>query len=255
LLVSWCAGGRRGIACNDEDQGRSRRPGAEDRGWSHKSVLGDRAVERSGDTVCGLHLARGDEERGFLGGASKPRSTICEWFVLKTTRMVSSGLASKPVVTVFAGLPSKSVVTVFAGLTSKPVATVFSSLSSKLVATVSPDLASKSVVGFLVEPQNQGGGGFLGLDHRTGSSGLVVYASKSPRRFLGLGLKTKQASVCQLCRKTDGGRSTQDTRRDLAAFGMEASLARVFQSGLKAGGGATASGARDTITEVASEAS
>jgi hypothetical protein len=25
-------------------------------------VLGGRAVERSGDTVCGLHLARGDEE-------------------------------------------------------------------------------------------------------------------------------------------------------------------------------------------------
>jgi hypothetical protein len=30
-------------------------------------VLGGRAVERSGGTVCGLHLARGDEERGFLG--------------------------------------------------------------------------------------------------------------------------------------------------------------------------------------------
>jgi hypothetical protein len=30
-------------------------------------VLGGRAVERSGDAVCGLHLARGDLERGFLG--------------------------------------------------------------------------------------------------------------------------------------------------------------------------------------------
>jgi hypothetical protein len=30
-------------------------------------VLGGRAVERSGGVVCGLHLARGDEERGFLG--------------------------------------------------------------------------------------------------------------------------------------------------------------------------------------------
>jgi hypothetical protein len=29
-------------------------------------VLGGRAVERSGDAVCGLHLARGDLERGFL---------------------------------------------------------------------------------------------------------------------------------------------------------------------------------------------
>jgi hypothetical protein len=32
-------------------------------GW----VLGDRAIERSGDIVCGLHRAREDEERGFLG--------------------------------------------------------------------------------------------------------------------------------------------------------------------------------------------
>jgi hypothetical protein len=49
------------------------------------------------------------------------------------------------------------------------VATVFSSLASKLVATVSPDLASKSVVGILLQPQNQGGGGFPGLGLKTGS--------------------------------------------------------------------------------------
>jgi hypothetical protein len=36
---------------------------------------------------------------------------------------------------------------------------------------------------------------------------------------------------------------------------VEASLARVFQSGLKTGGGAMAGGARGTIVEVASEAS
>jgi hypothetical protein len=30
-------------------------------------VLGGRAVDRSGGTVCGLHRARGDNERGFLG--------------------------------------------------------------------------------------------------------------------------------------------------------------------------------------------
>jgi hypothetical protein len=29
-------------------------------------VLGGRAIERSGDAVCDLHHARGDEERGFL---------------------------------------------------------------------------------------------------------------------------------------------------------------------------------------------
>jgi hypothetical protein len=59
-------------------------------------------------------------------------------------------------------------------LTSKPVTTVFSGLASKLVATVSPDLASNLVVGFLVEPQNQGGGGFSGLGLKTDSSGLLI---------------------------------------------------------------------------------
>jgi hypothetical protein len=96
---------------------------------------------------------------------------ICQWFVLKTTR------------------------------------TVFSSSTSKLVATVSPSLASKLAVSFLVEPQNQGGGGFHGLGLKIGSSGLVIWASKSPRQFLGLCLKTKQASVCRVRHKTDGGRS------------------------------------------------
>jgi hypothetical protein len=75
-------------------------------------------------------------------------------------------------------------------LASKPAATVFASLASKLVATVFPGLASKPMVDFLVEPQNQGGRGFLSLGLKIGSSGLVIWASKSPRRFLGLGLKT-----------------------------------------------------------------
>jgi hypothetical protein len=35
LLISWCAGDMCGMTCSDEDRGRSRRPGAEDRGWSH----------------------------------------------------------------------------------------------------------------------------------------------------------------------------------------------------------------------------
>jgi hypothetical protein len=48
------------------------------------------------------------------------------------------------------------------------------SLASKLVTTVSPGLASKPAIGFLVEPQNQGGGGFLSLDLKTGSSDLVI---------------------------------------------------------------------------------
>jgi hypothetical protein len=42
------------------------------------------------------------------------------------------------------------------------------------VAMISSGLALKLVVSFLVEPQNQGGGGFPGLGLKTGSSGLVI---------------------------------------------------------------------------------
>jgi hypothetical protein len=54
------------MAYNVDDRGRSRRPGAEDREWSHKSGPRGRGIGRSGDTVCGLHRARGDEKREFL---------------------------------------------------------------------------------------------------------------------------------------------------------------------------------------------
>jgi hypothetical protein len=30
-------------------------------------VLNGRAIERSGEAMCGMYRARGDEERGFLG--------------------------------------------------------------------------------------------------------------------------------------------------------------------------------------------
>jgi hypothetical protein len=118
---------------------------------------------------------------------------VCQWFGFKTIR------------------------TVFTGLVSKPVATVFSGLASKSVVTVSPDLASKLVVGFLVEPKNQDGRGFSGLDLKISSYGLVICVSKSPRWFLGLGLKTKQATVCRLRHKTDGTAMTWDMHRDIAA--------------------------------------
>jgi hypothetical protein len=94
--------------------------------------------------------------------------------------------------------------------------TVFSSLASKVVATVSLGLASKPAVGFLVESQNQGDGGFPGLGLKTDSFGLLIWASKSLRHFLGLSLKTNRTLVCRLHHKTDGGRSAWDTRQDLA---------------------------------------
>jgi hypothetical protein len=97
LLVSWCAGGRCDMAGNDEDYGKSRRPGAEDRGWSSTvQVLGGRMIVRLGDAVYGLHRAQGDKKRRFLGLASKPRSTV------------SPSLASKPVASGFPVWASKS---------------------------------------------------------------------------------------------------------------------------------------------------
>jgi hypothetical protein len=52
---------------SDEGLGKSRRPGAEDRGWSSIGrILGGQTIGRSSDATCGLHHAHGDEERGFL---------------------------------------------------------------------------------------------------------------------------------------------------------------------------------------------
>jgi hypothetical protein len=70
---------------SDEDRDKSRQPGIEDRGCSSTGQeVGGWTVERSGDAVCDLYHAQGDEERGFLGLTSKPRSTVCLWFGLKT---------------------------------------------------------------------------------------------------------------------------------------------------------------------------
>jgi hypothetical protein len=73
---------------SDVDRVRSRRLGAEGRGWSSTGqVLGGQTIERLGDALCSLHHVLGDVERRFLSLASKPRS------------MVSPSLASKPMVT------------------------------------------------------------------------------------------------------------------------------------------------------------
>jgi hypothetical protein len=100
-------------------------------------------------------------------------------------------------VTISSGLASKPAVTVFAGLASKPVAMVFSSLASKLVATVSPGLATKPAVGFLVEPQNQGSGGFFGLGLKTDSFGMVIWALKpSGFQFVSCAIKSMEGGRC-----------------------------------------------------------
>jgi hypothetical protein len=58
---------------------------------------------------------------------------------------------------------------------------------------------------------------FPGLGLKTGSCGLEIWFTKSPRWFLGLGFKTKWEEVCRLRHKTNGRMKTaRDTRRDLA---------------------------------------
>jgi hypothetical protein len=59
--------------------------------------------------------------------------------------------------------------------------------------------------------------GFSSLDLKTSIYGLVICASKSPRYFLDLFLKTKRTTVYQLHHKTDGRiKTTWGTYRDLA---------------------------------------
>jgi hypothetical protein len=145
---------------------------------------------------------------------------------------------------VFAGLASKPVAMVSCGLASKPTATVFSSLASKLVATVSPGLASKSTVDFLVEPQNQGGGGFPGL----GLKITVTVSWFGPQNHAGFGLSVAPQNRL---REISAGHAS----RSSGLIYVKASLARVFQSSLKTGRGAMMGGARGTIAEIASEAS
>jgi hypothetical protein len=68
LLVSWCIDNRCDMAGSNEDLGRSRRPGAKDQGWSSIGrVLSGRTIGKSGDVVCDLYRAQGNEERRFLG--------------------------------------------------------------------------------------------------------------------------------------------------------------------------------------------
>jgi hypothetical protein len=75
------------------------------------------------------------------------------------------------------------------------------------------------------------GGGIPYLGLKIDSYGLVILTSKSSRRFLGLGLKTKRATVCQLRHNTDGRmKMTRGTRRDLAACFTWKQVRLVFPS-------------------------
>jgi hypothetical protein len=66
--TAWQAAMRIMIGVGDLVQ----RTGDDRTGW----ILGGRTIEMSGDAMCGLHGARGDEEH---------ESTVCQWFDVKTT--------------------------------------------------------------------------------------------------------------------------------------------------------------------------
>jgi hypothetical protein len=156
----------------------------------------------------------------------------------------------------------------------------------KPMTTVSSCLTSKPARRFsLVWPQNQWrrfspvwhqtgsdcffrfdlkiGGGFLGwasklrwyrlpsLSLKTDSCGLVIWASKLPRRFFWFEPQNQvdfSLSVAPQNRRREVGAG--HASRSSGLLRMEASLAMFFQTGE----GVTIIGARDTIAEVASEA-
>jgi hypothetical protein len=99
-------------------------------------VLDRRTIRRSGGDVCGLHHARGDEERGFLGLGLKTGSYgLVIWASKSPRRFLGLGLKTTAMVYQWFGL--KTTRTVFSGLASKPVVTISPSLTSKLAARVS----------------------------------------------------------------------------------------------------------------------
>jgi hypothetical protein len=90
LLVSLCVGDNCDMMGSDRDLGKSRRPSAENRGWSSTGrVLGGQTIGRSGDVVCGLHHVQGDGECRFPGLASKPWSSGFLVWASNPTALVS----------------------------------------------------------------------------------------------------------------------------------------------------------------------
>jgi hypothetical protein len=75
-------------------------------------------------------------------------------------------------------LASKSVVTIFSDLASKLLAMVLFGLTLNPMTTVSTGLTSISVVGFLIESQIKGDGGFPGLGLKIDSYGLTIWTLK-----------------------------------------------------------------------------
>jgi hypothetical protein len=85
LLLSWCAGGRSAMVGSNEDHGRSRRPGVEDRDGQAQVGYSVTRQSRGRVTLCVICTVNEDtRSAGFL---VEPQNQG-RWFV--------DGLASKP---------------------------------------------------------------------------------------------------------------------------------------------------------------
>jgi hypothetical protein len=188
--------------------------------------------------------------------ASKLMATVCEWFGLKITRTVFTGLASKPVLTVSGGLFSTPAATISGGLASKHAATVSHGLASKPAVTVSSGLASKLVVTVS-----------CGLASKPAMTVSQFGPQNRQLRFGDLGLKIT-ATVCRFESQNQAGFSLSvasqnrwrefdvgHTSRSSDLLHVESSQDRGFQCGLKTNGGAMAGGARGIIVELVSSPS
>jgi hypothetical protein len=220
LIVSWCAGGRCGMAYSDEDRGSSRRPSAEDRRWSHRS-----GTRWPADRQVGWHCVRS-------GPCTWRRGVRVSWLGLKTKVDGLSVVWPQNHWDIFLQFDLKTGGDGFFGLATKPVAVVsWFSLKTKVVEGF-PVWASK-------------------LRLRFGDLGLKITATVSwfvPQNQAGFDLSVAPQNRWREVSVVYASRSS-------GLLHVEASLARVSQSGLKTDRGAMAGGARGTIMEVASELS
>jgi hypothetical protein len=163
-------------------------------------ILDGQTIGRSVDTVRGLYHAWRDEERMFLGWASKPWSTVCQWFFLKTNGTVSPGLVSKLVATVSPDLASKLVVKGFLVWALKPTAQ-FGDLGLKITMTVSwfaPQ--NQASYGLSVAPQNRSEDED-NAGHTSRSSGLL-HVESCQRRVSQSGFKISGGAMAAGARGT-----------------------------------------------------
>jgi hypothetical protein len=138
----------------------------------------------------------------FLVLASKPRSTVCQLFGLKSTGTVSSGLASKLVAMVcqWFGLKITVMVSWF-GTQNQWLR--FGDSGHKITATISWFMPQNQVAyGLSVAPQNQWEDED-GAGHASGSNSLFH-------------LEVSRARVSQFCLKTSGGAMVDCSRGIIA---------------------------------------